>query len=66
MLMAKANSNPTALSIADGCLGRGQKGKRAGVGGALGDHFHLPLRLVGSSVCIAADNGIAASANVEI
>lgn len=64
MLTPKANSNPTALSIADGCLGRDQKGKR--VEGGLGDHFHLPLRLVGSSMCIAAGIGIAASANVEI
>lgn len=64
MLTAKANSNPTALSTADGSLGRDQKGKQAGVEGGLGDHFHLPLHLVGSSVCIAAGIGIAASANV--
>lgn len=52
MLMAKANSNnPTALSIADGCLGRDQKGKRAGVvvgvGGGVGGPFSFASSLSG-------------------
>lgn len=42
---AFANSNPTALSIADGCLGRDQKGKRAGVG--VGGPFSFASSLSG-------------------
>lgn len=49
-----ANSNPTAISTVDG---RNQKASG-------GDHFHLPLRLVDSSVYNAACISITASANV--
>lgn len=47
MLMAKANSNPTALRIADGCLGRDQKGKWAGVEGGVGGPFSFASSLGG-------------------